>query len=179
MLILSFSFDCDCLRALAGDSNAVEEAIARFRELMRLVKQKLLTFREPLQVRWMASEHVRAIHFLHIEETTKCTLFLLANALPKPREHKSSALPTPAPGPARKLHGPEPMDEEDVDEDGDDDDNDNANEARGFAFRSPDARLAAAVASGAPAAPAIANEAIVTHYTCGVHLIVHKCTVLL
>ena len=64
-----------------GTPSAVEEAKEEFKKLMTLVRQRSLTYTDPLHMRWMSNEKLRDPQFSHVQEKAKCTIHLLESSL--------------------------------------------------------------------------------------------------
>ena len=64
-----------------GTPIAVDEAKDEFKKLMTLVRQRSLTYTDPLHMRWMSTEKLREPQFRHVEEKAKCTIYLLESSL--------------------------------------------------------------------------------------------------
>lgn len=51
----------------------MEEAKEEFKKLMTLVFHRVLTYTDPLHMRWMNNENLRGPQFKYVEEKAKCT----------------------------------------------------------------------------------------------------------
>ena len=86
-----------------GTPSAVDEAKDEFKKLMTLVRQRSLTYTDPLHMRWMSTEKLREPQFRHVEAKAKCMIHLLESSL---KYHNPSPSPPERPTRAEPPNGP-------------------------------------------------------------------------